>query len=201
MYTVQPQTLVILLLLGDVSPQQYLYICWDFQMSQMESSSNFVRKVTPSLSYQLAFHKLGSSQSSSITAFQRGVETSAEKQLCIFRFPEKESLWLYVHDLRPNWPVYLEMWSRPALATPRSLPGNGHFLLGFVWYFVVRFILSRNSNGVKMSNYSLAFFRSILLDNPTNCPSVFGQNGHFPKHHLCNQIVLLAPKTVSCPTI
>lgn len=194
MYTVQPQTLVILLLLGDVSPQKYAYICWDFKMSQMESSSNFARKVIPSLSYQLAFHKLGSSWPSSITVFERGLETSAEKQLCIFNVLGKESLWLYVHDLGPNWPVYLEMWIHPALASPRSLPGNGHFLLGFFWYFVVRSVLSSNSNGVNIGNYSLALL-SVLPDNPTNCSSDLGQNGHFSKHHLCSQIMLLAPKS------
>lgn len=143
MYTAQPQTLVILLSLGDVSPQKYLYICWDFQMSQMESSSNPVRKVIPSLSYQLAFHKLGSSQPSRIAVFERGLEMSAEKHLCIFNFLEKESLWLSVRDLRSKWPVCLETWVHSALPPPTSLPGNGRFLLGFFWYFVVRSVLGR----------------------------------------------------------
>lgn len=46
---------------GDISPQKYLYICWDFKMSQIELSLNFTRQVIPSLSWPTCSPQLGSS--------------------------------------------------------------------------------------------------------------------------------------------
>lgn len=77
MYTVQPQTVVILVLLGDVSPRKYLSICWDFKMSQSESSSNFMKKVIS----QLAVHNWEPHNPNCLTLCERGLETSIEKQL------------------------------------------------------------------------------------------------------------------------
>lgn len=62
MHTVWPQTVIILVFLGDVLPWKYLHICWDFEMSQMESGLNFImRKVIQAAVSLLEPRKLGPS--------------------------------------------------------------------------------------------------------------------------------------------
>lgn len=81
MYTVQPQTVVILVLLGDVSPRKYLSICWDFKMSQSESSSNFMKKVIS----QLAVHNWNP-HNPIVSLYVRGVWKQALKNNSTLHF-------------------------------------------------------------------------------------------------------------------
>lgn len=73
-------------------------------MSQIKLSSKVIRRVIPSLSSPTHILWLDPQNPAVSLPCERGLETSIEKQLCILSFCEKESFWLYVHDLRRNWP-------------------------------------------------------------------------------------------------
>lgn len=106
MYTVQPQTVVTLVLLGDVSPRKYLYICWDFKMSQTESSSNPMKKKGHSQFELGSVHSTSWDPHCCIPICKRALETSTETQLnsAFLISTKKESFRLYVRDPSPNWP-------------------------------------------------------------------------------------------------
>lgn len=94
----------------------------------------------------------------------------------------------------------MEIWNHPALTSPRSLLGNAHFVLGFFWYFVVRSILNRNSNGVNNGNYSGLFFCPFSWTTPPSVPVIWAKiDGHSPKHHLCSHVVVLPLKGQTWP--
>lgn len=194
MYTVQPQTVVILVLLGDVSPRKYLDLCWDFKMSQIKLSSKVIRRVIPSLSSPTHILWLDPQNPAVSLPCERGLETSIEKQLCILSFCEKESFWLYVHDLRRNWP---RVWRGEFIQLQPLLDlclGMATFCL-VSWKNTRVFCCQVNSNGININNSSLAFC-PFSWTTPQAVP-VFGAkiDGHSPKHNLCSHITIFPPQS------
>lgn len=98
-------------------------------MSPIELSSNFRRKVIPSLSYQRAFHKLGSSEPSSIAVFERGLETRKKQLNSAILISSKRSHFGFMsmtsdltgrvyEDVKSSGPSFSEIsaWEQPLCA-------------------------------------------------------------------------------------
>lgn len=137
MYTVQPQTVVILVLLGAVSPRKYRDLCWDFKPSQTKSSSNVMTRVIPSLSLPTRIPQ-SDSHNPAILLYTRGAWKQALKTSSAFLSSHRRVILTFCSWPQTQLATCMEMQIDPGFASPESLLGNGHFMLGLLeeYYFV-----------------------------------------------------------------
>lgn len=83
------------------------------------------------------------------------------------------------------------MGIHPTQASPGSLLRNGH--VDCAWFLLVvccQVSSSRNSNGININNYSMAFFGPFSWRTTPTIPVIWAKtDGHSPHYHLCDHIL------------